>query len=202
MARTLTFGERWRHAVSRADWDTFLWAVCAAPVGALLSLLLGLTGVFKVLGASIFAAIVVFGVQFAFLFLRASEALLSDLVKAAEREQDALPAALSGIEAPNAEKRLFLAAWSARGKELANVAVGDADSFARWKDAIDAWRNALLGPGAPGFTVEEANVLQPAKFTVAHIDLGWSYEHTRISNEVLAMCAAADRLLEHLRDAS
>jgi len=202
MARTLTFRERWRHAVSRADWDTFLWAACGAPVGALLSLLFGFTGVVKVLGASILAAALVFGVQFVFLFVRASTALLSDVVRAAEREQDALPAALSGIEATDAEKRVFLAAWSARGRNLASMAVGDAESPARWKDAIDAWRSELLGPGAPGFTVEEAKVLQPATFTVTHIDLGWNSEHTRIRNEVLAMCTAADRLLEHLRGAS
>jgi hypothetical protein len=202
MARTLTFRERWRHAVSRADRDTFLWAVYAAPVGALLSVLLGLTGVFKVLGVSIFAAILVFGVQFVYLFVRASTALLSDVVRAAEREQDALRAALAGIEPANAEKRVFLAAWSARGKNLAAMAVGDAESLARWKDAIDAWRNELHGPGAPGFTVEEANVLQPAKFTITQIDLGWKRVHTSISNEVLGMCAAADRLLEHLRAAS
>jgi len=202
MARMPTFRERFRHAVSRANWGTFLWAVCAAPVGALLSLLLGLTGAFKVLGASILGAMLVLGAQFALLFVRASTALVTDRVRAAERERDALPAARSGIDPTNGVKRVFLTAWSARGKYLANVAVGDTDGLARWKAAIDAWRSELLGLGAPAFTVEETNVLQPAKFAIAHLDLGWDHEHTRITNEVLAMCTAADQLLEHLRGAS
>jgi hypothetical protein len=82
------------------------------------------------------------------------------------------------------------------------MAVGDAGGFARWKAAFDAWRSELLGLGAPSFTVEESDALQPVQFTISHIDLGWNDEHHRIRNEVLAMCAAADRLLEHLRGTS
>ena len=106
-----SFGDRWRHAVSKADWDMFLRTVWAAPVGALLSLLLGLTDVPRVLAVSVLCAILVFTAQFVVLFLRASRALVIDVVRA-EGDRDTARAALDRMQ--ESTEDLFPAEVSAK----------------------------------------------------------------------------------------
>ncbi len=106
-----SFGDRWRHAVSKADSAMLLWTAWAAPVGAILSLLLGLTGLFTVLAVSVLGAVLVFAVQFAILFVRASHSLLVDVVRA-EGDRDTARAELARVQPSTGD--LFPAAVSAR----------------------------------------------------------------------------------------